>query len=66
MQATTEVYEKRIFNEFMKENPSMPNSKSWKTLAAKYKEKADYKMVFPKLPSMQQNYFKNWKASQDW
>jgi hypothetical protein len=58
-------YEKHIFNEFMKDNPSTPNSKTWRALAANYKEKTDYKTVSPKLPSMLQNHFKNWKASQD-
>lgn len=56
--------EKRIFNEFLKSCPK-PTTKSWEQLAALYKTKADYKTVFPKLPSMLRTHYTKWKLNQE-
>ena len=45
------IEEKKIFNEYMKNNRGR-TQKNWQQLATLYKAKANYKTVFPKLPSM--------------
>ena len=54
--------EKKMFNDHMGEFPK-PTSKTWDDLCAKYLEAADYKEVFPKLPSMLRNHYNKWKLT---
>lgn len=56
--------EKKIFNDFMKNHPKPP-SKTWMDMAAFFKGKADYKTMFPKLPSMLKAHYTKWKVTQD-
>ena len=56
--------EKRIFNDFMADNPN-PTGKSWEDLSNLFLQKSDYKDMFPKLPSMVRNYYNKWKLTQD-
>lgn len=56
--------ERRIFNSFMRNHPK-PNSKTWLDMAALFKGKADYKTVFPKLPSMLRAHYTKWKVTQE-
>ena len=39
--------------------------KNWQQLASLYKAKANYKTVFPKLPSMVKLYYSKWQVSQE-
>lgn len=54
---------KKIYNEFMKATPK-PTAKSWRDLAKMFKLRADYKHVFPKLPTMLKSYHKRWEQNQ--
>ena len=56
--------ERRIFNEFIKNLTSKPTTKNFETLAGRYKDLADYKKVFPKLPSMLRKEYKGWEEGQ--
>lgn len=56
--------EKRIFNDFLKYQPS-PTLKSWRHLATHYKTLDDYQSVFPKLPTMLASYYGKWKHTQE-
>jgi len=57
--------ERSIFNEYMQQNPGNPTAGSLKTLAKLFKQKADYKTVFPKLPSQLSRHYKEWREKQD-
>ena len=52
----------KIFNDFMKENNTLSNSKCIE-LAELYKEKFNGIQIFPKLPSIIKQYYKQWKAN---
>ena len=47
----------------MGENPK-PTTEGWKKLAKEYLKKADYREIFPKLPSMLATYYTKWKGTQ--
>ena len=55
----------QIFNNFMKDLDQPFNSHSIHQLAKHFKERADYKQVFPKLPTMLKRYYKKWKMTQE-
>ena len=52
----------RIYNDFMRKCKK-PKAADWVKLAIIYKEKCDYKTVFPKLPSMLKSYYKKWEKN---
>ena len=60
----------KLFTEFMLSHPN-PTDSNFKALAKLFKEKADGKTIFPKLPSMVKHYYNRWekineiKASRD-
>jgi hypothetical protein len=39
-------HEKKIFNDYMEDNPKRPSSKTFRTIAALFKAKANYKTIF--------------------
>ncbi len=45
-------------------NPSPMAKEHWDELAKIYLRLADYKTIFPKLPSMLKAYYNHWKISQ--
>jgi hypothetical protein len=57
-------YEIAIFTKFMQDHPK-PTDAHFITLAKLYKQKADGKTIFPKLPSMVKSYFNQWKRNQE-
>ena len=57
--------ERSIFNNFMRACPGKPTSGRLRTLAKLFKQKADYRTVFPKLPSMLNRHYNIWKQKQD-
>ena len=46
----------------MMENPNV-SAKSFDSLAKLFKEKADGKHIFPKLPTMLKSYYKTWEKN---
>jgi hypothetical protein len=59
-------HKKKIFNNYMEDNPKLPSSKTFRTIAALFKAKANYKTIFLKLPSMIFSYYNyKWKATQN-
>lgn len=56
--------EKKIFNEYLKENPK-PTTKSWSELAALYEDEANYDTLFPKVPTMLACYYSKWKQTRE-
>lgn len=57
-------HERKIFNECLKTHRK-PTARSWDELASLYKVQADYKTVFPKLPSMLRTHHTKWKVNQE-
>jgi hypothetical protein len=55
--------EKRIFNQFITNNPN-PTGREWRKLATEFKEQTNCGDVFPKLPSMLKNHHKKWRKNQ--
>ena len=51
-----------MFPEFIMENPNV-SAKTFDTLAKLFKEKADGKHSFPKLPTMLKSYYKTWEKN---
>lgn len=56
--------EMKIFNTFMRDHPR-PTSRTWLEMATFFKGKADYRTVFPKLPSMLRAHYGKWKVTQE-
>jgi len=54
----------KLFTEFMMSHPN-PTDSNFKALAKLFKEKADGKTIFPKLPSMIKSHYNRWKKNQE-
>jgi hypothetical protein len=52
-----------MFNDYMQSYPK-PTDKDWGELAKLFKQKTDYKTIFPKLPTMLKSYYKKWRDNQ--
>ena len=52
----------KIINDYLKDHPK-PKDVDWRELAKIFKSRSDCKAIFPKLPTMLKQYFKQWKET---